>query len=126
MALIAHVVVLTWQPGVTDDEVARIGAAFDDMRAQIPEIIAYSHGPNLRLRRAGQVSAALDDYGVVAVIDEDDLDTYLDHPAHTNLPMHQHMIRERHAVQVVADPVLMTLLNAASGSVSETVPRTQP
>ena len=25
MALIAHVVVLTWQPGVTDDEVERIG-----------------------------------------------------------------------------------------------------
>jgi hypothetical protein len=126
MALIAHVVVLTWQPGVTDDEVERIGAAFDDMRAQIPEIVAYSHGPNLRLRKAGQVSAGLDDYGVVAVIDEDDLDTYLDHPAHTNLPMHQHMILERHAVQVVADPVLMTLLDGTSSSISETAPRKQP
>lgn len=75
--MIRHVVVLTFTPGTTDEQVAAAKARLDALPALIPQIRAYTTGPDI----GG--SPGHGDFAVVG--DFDDLDAcraYLTHPAH--------------------------------------------
>ena len=75
--MIRHVVVLTFKPGTTADQVAAAKARLDALPATIPQIRAYTTGPDI----GG--SPGHGDFAVVG--DFDDLDgcrAYLTHPDH--------------------------------------------
>ncbi|GAB2834910.1 Dabb family protein [Microbacterium insulae] len=78
--MILHVALFRWQPGVTDDDVARLVAALEEMARGIPEIRGYRCGANLRLRPSPA------DFAVVALVDDEaGLSAYLDAPSHARV-----------------------------------------
>jgi hypothetical protein len=77
MSKIRHVVVFTWNEGITDDDIARVGDALTALPAAIPEIRDYRFGSDIGVNDGNS------HYAVVA--DFDHVDGYLvyrDHPAH--------------------------------------------
>lgn len=95
--MILHLALFTWKKEVTDDAVAALTAALQAMVGQVPELVSYECGPNLRLRPGGA------DYGVAALVeDEAGLTAYLDSDAHAEV-YREHlgrMIDTRSAVQL--------------------------
>lgn len=78
--MIRHVSVLTWADDATPAQVAAVHAALAALPDQIPEIRAYSFGPDLGLVDGNA------HFTIVA--DFDDVDAwhrYQDHPAHQAL-----------------------------------------
>lgn len=95
--MILHLAAFTWNPDVTDADVADLTAALREMAAGIPELRSYECGENLRLRAGGA------DYGVAAVVeDEAALSAYLDSAAHAAVyeRLLGRMIATRAAVQL--------------------------
>lgn len=94
--MILHLALFTWKEEVTDDDVTALTAALRAMAAQIPELVSYECGPNLRLRPGA-------DYAVAALVaDEAALAAYLDSDAHGEV-YRQHlgrMIDTRAAAQL--------------------------
>ncbi|MEV8272231.1 Dabb family protein [Microbacterium sp. NPDC077184] len=95
--MILHLVSFRFREGVTDADVERLTAALHEMAAGIPVLLSYVAGPNLHLRPGGM------DYAVTAIVARpEDLDIYLDHPAHLAVySAHlSDMITERAAAQL--------------------------
>ena len=75
--MMRHVVLVTWQDGVTETELEAVAEGLSSLPSQIPEIIAYDFGPDLGL------SGGAYDFVIVADFeDEDAWRRYLEHPAH--------------------------------------------
>lgn len=75
--MIRHVVMFRWADDVDDDHVAAVTAGLDGLPAQIPEIVAYRHGPDVG------INAGNFDYVVVGdFASADDYLVYRDHPEH--------------------------------------------
>lgn len=94
--MIVHTVTFRWHQGVTAAQVDEFTAALSALPSQIPVLASYRFGPDLGLREANA------DYAVVAVVrNEDDVSTYLDHPAHVAVIRQytQTMAASRSAVQ---------------------------
>jgi hypothetical protein len=100
--VIAHIVVLTWHPGVTPEQVAEVNAVLGRLPAEIPELLSYSFGANLRLREPGG------DYAVCAVVEPEHLARYLDHPAHRDVVERVlgPLVAKRAAAQLTLEPQL--------------------
>ncbi|HEX9065549.1 MAG TPA: Dabb family protein [Streptosporangiaceae bacterium] len=78
--MIRHVVVMTWKPGTTPDQVEAVRAGLATLPAQMTGLTGYAFGPD-----AG-VSQGTADFAVVA--DFDSRESYLayrDHPAHREI-----------------------------------------
>lgn len=77
--MIAHIVIWTWKPDVTEERVRELVRALRELTARMPSLVRYECGPALGLRQGG-------DFGVIAVTrDADGLAAYLDHPDHVEL-----------------------------------------
>lgn len=76
--MILHLVVFTWREGTTADDVARLEAALRLMPDLVPQLAQYHVGADLGLRGNA-------DFGVAAVLAQDDLAAYLDHPEHVRI-----------------------------------------
>ena len=75
--MVRHVVLLSWNEKFDDEAVEAVTRGFADLPAQIPEIRAYTFGPDLQTDRRNS------DYVLVADFDnEEDFQTYSNHPAH--------------------------------------------
>jgi hypothetical protein len=75
--MLRHVVCLTWHPDATVDEVAAVHAALAELPAQIPELRAYTFGPDVG------VAPGNADFAIVADFDDEDgWRRYQKHPAH--------------------------------------------
>lgn len=109
--LIAHLVVLTWKEDVTPDRVARLDEELSALPGKVPVLLAYSHGTNLRLRGPGG------DYGICAIVDDSDLELYLDHPEHRAVLGGGlgDMISSRAAAQIPVTDELARLITSAPG-----------
>ena len=91
-----HVVMFKWAEGLGAEHVAAVRDGLDALPAQIPQIRAYKHGPDV------QVSEGNYDYVLVADFDDiDDWRTYRDHPQHQLFIAEniQGQLAERAAVQ---------------------------
>ena len=75
--MITHVVVLKWNPEITDEHVETVRLALMTLPAEISEIATYHCGPNVG---PGEVNS---DFAVVATFASlDDWRVYDGHPAH--------------------------------------------
>jgi hypothetical protein len=75
--MVTHIVIFTWNPGVTGQQVARFQHALDHMASELKELTTIRHGPDLRFREGNG------DYALVATFaDKAAWDTYQAHPAH--------------------------------------------
>ena len=95
--MILHLAAFTWKDDVTADDVAELTTQLRDMAAQIPELLSYHCGPNLRVRPSPA------DYGVAATVEDTRaLEAYLDSPVHAAVyeRLLGRMIAERVAVQL--------------------------
>ena len=75
--LVTHIVIFTWKPGVTADQVKAFRTALDVLAADVSDITALHHGPDLQFR-AGNGDYAL----VTTFADKRGWDTYQAHPKH--------------------------------------------
>lgn len=76
---VCHVVTFTFKPGTSDDAIAKLGVALDDLAANAGAI-SYRHGRDLK-RRDGNA-----DYAVTAVFDDyDRFHAYLTSPQHLGI-----------------------------------------
>jgi hypothetical protein len=76
-AMLTHVVLMTWKPGITADQVAAVGEGFARLAQDIPQIRSYRFGPDQGLYPGNA------DYALVAAFDsEADLRAYASHPLH--------------------------------------------
>jgi hypothetical protein len=75
--MLRHVVVLKWKKELSDEQAERVRSALDDLGSQSPDVRAFSHGWDLRIRAGGY------DYALVADFDDaDGWRAYSAHPAH--------------------------------------------
>ena len=58
--MVNHIVIFSWLPGVTDEQVATLGRAFDVLAAQQSDILTLRHGRDLAFREGNG------DYALVA------------------------------------------------------------
>ncbi len=79
--MILHVVTFRWRDGVTNEDVDALIADLDTFRHTVePLLVDYRFGRDLGLRPGNG------DFAVVALVGSpEDLDAYLDHPAHKDL-----------------------------------------
>ncbi len=74
--MILHLAIFRWKDGTTDEQIAAVVEALNELPAQIDVLRSYTAQPNLRLRPGA-------DFGVAAVFDDAEaVAAYLDHPAH--------------------------------------------
>ncbi len=74
--MVTHVVIFTWSPGTTAEQVAQLGEALDALAAALA--VPISHGPDLRFREGNG------DYALVASFDDRaGWDAYQADPRHT-------------------------------------------
>lgn len=95
--MILHIATFRWKDDVTPADVADLTESLRAMAADLPELISYECGENLRLRPGGA------DYGVAALVEDSAaLDAYLDSPAHNEVyeRLLGRMLAERSAVQL--------------------------
>lgn len=78
--MVTHIVIFSWFPGVTDEQVAALGGALDDLAAQQRDIVAIRHGRDLACREGNG------DYALVATFaDKAGWAAYQVDPAHKDL-----------------------------------------
>jgi hypothetical protein len=78
--MILHLAVFRWNDDVTPDDVAAVEEELAAFRPKVPEILDYHFGADLGLREGNG------DFAVLALVaTPDDLNAYLDHPAHKEL-----------------------------------------
>jgi hypothetical protein len=94
--VLRHVVCLTWSEDATPAEVAAVTDALAELPAQIPDLRAYSIGPDVGLAPGNA------DFAIVADFDDaDGWRRYQEHPAHQAVLVEQlrPMIAARTAAQ---------------------------
>lgn len=75
--MVTHVVIFNWVAGTTPQQVERLAAAFDRLAAEVADLGALRHGPDLGFRDGGG------DYGLVATFaDKAAWDAYQADPRH--------------------------------------------
>ena len=75
--MVTHIVIFTWLPGVTDEQVAAFAMALDGLAAHRSDIITMQHGRDLLFRKGNG------DYALVATFaDKAGWDDYQADPAH--------------------------------------------
>lgn len=98
---ILHIAMFRWRTGVGEAQVAAFEQALELLPEQVECLRSYRFGRDLGIREGNF------DYGVVAELDSaDEVDGYLDHPAHIRL-IDEHvsrMLAERRAVQLDVEP----------------------
>jgi len=95
--VILRCVTFTFAEDTTPEQVEAVTLALARLPAQIPSLLRYVHGPDLRLRDG------TGDYAVAAwVADAEGLAAYLDHPAHVSTvgTVVAPLIASRQAVQI--------------------------
>jgi hypothetical protein len=75
--MIRHVVLFTWKPEATDEQKAAVAAELAKLPGEIPEIRAYTFGPDAGINQGNYHFAVVADFD-----DEDGYRTYRDHPRH--------------------------------------------
>lgn len=88
--MIRHTVMFRWADDVADEHVDTVCAALAALPGQIPEIAAYTFGPDARI--------GVGNYDFVVVADFADADAYTTYRDH---PIHQDFIRDHIAGKVV-------------------------
>ena len=94
--MILHLACFDFVERTTEEDVAGLTAALEEMAASLPVVRFYRCGANLRLRPGA-------DFGVVAVLDDPSgLEAYLGSDAHAVVQdtWISWMVAERHAVQL--------------------------
>ncbi|MDP9028151.1 MAG: Dabb family protein [Actinomycetota bacterium] len=102
--MILHIVAFDLIDSATEDDVAGLSGALEEMAAGLPQLRFYACGANLRLRDGGS------DFGVVAILDNrQGLDGYLDGDAHKKVAADwlSWIVVGRHAVQLELDPAAL-------------------
>lgn len=75
--MVTHIVIFTWKPGVSDEQVAAFGAALDRLAELHSDITTIRHGRDLAFREGNG------DYALVATFaDKAGWDEYQGDPAH--------------------------------------------
>jgi hypothetical protein len=98
--VVRHIVVFKWKPDVTGEAVQALADGLAALPGQVPEIAAYTFGPDLGLADDHP------DYGLVAdFADVDAYRRYAQHPAHRRLldDLLKPILGSRHAVQIEVD-----------------------
>ena len=98
--MVRHVVVFKWKPEATEEAVRALADGLAALPGQIPEILAYTFGPDLGLADDHP------DYALVAdFADVDAYRRYAEHPAHRRLidELLKPILASRHAVQIEVD-----------------------
>jgi Stress responsive A/B Barrel Domain len=95
--MVRHVVVFTWKPEATDEAVQAFADGLAVLPGQIPEIVSYAFGPDLRLGAGNHDFALVADFA-----DVDAYRRYAEHPAHRQLrdELLSPIVASRHAVQL--------------------------
>ncbi len=75
--MIRHAVLFRFDDLFNESALAAMSAALDALPAQIPEILAYHHGPDLGIGPTNFAYAITADFAST-----DDFATYRDHPEH--------------------------------------------
>jgi hypothetical protein len=75
--VIRHVSLLTFREGTTDAQIRAIGDALSTLPAGIPELRAYTFGPDLAIETGNATFAVVAEVATV-----DDYIAYRDHPEH--------------------------------------------
>ena len=76
--MLRHVVMFKWNGSVDPAHVAAVATGLDGLRAEIPQITAYHHGPDAGINDGNFDYVVVGDFA-----DRDDYLTYRDHPLHT-------------------------------------------
>ncbi len=98
--MVRHVVVFNWRPEASEEAVEALADRLAALARQVPEILAYTFGPDLGLADDHP------DYGLVAdFADVDAYRRYAQHPAHRRLieDLLKPILASRHAVQIEVD-----------------------
>jgi len=75
--MIKHVVLLTWQDGITDEQIAEVDDSLGHLVETIDDIYSYDYGPDMGLVKGNS------DYSIVAeFLTEEDFFSYAKHPEH--------------------------------------------
>ena len=81
--MVTHIVIFTWAPGVSSEQIAEFGSEMDRMAAEFSATMSIRHGPDLALREGNG------DYALVA--------SFADHAAWSAYqahPRHQAFVRD--------------------------------
>jgi hypothetical protein len=91
-----HVVMFRWNDTVDDDDLAAVGAGLDALAAEIAEIAAFAHGPDVGVNDGNYDYVVVGDFRSL-----DDYNVYRDHPAHRRFitDLIAGRVAERSAVQ---------------------------
>jgi hypothetical protein len=75
--MVTHIVIFSWIPEVTGEQVAAFGQAFDRLAASLHDLAVFRHGPDLAIREGNG------DYALVASFaDRAGWDAYQARPEH--------------------------------------------
>jgi hypothetical protein len=75
--MVTHIVIFSWLAGVTDEQIADLGRAFDSLAAHQSDVLALCHGRDLAFREGNG------DYALVATFaDQAGWAAYQADPAH--------------------------------------------
>ncbi len=75
--MITHIVIFSWKPGVTQDQVSSFGQALSQMAAELAPMVVIYHGSNLAFRDGNG------DYALMATFpNKDGWDAYQAHATH--------------------------------------------
>lgn len=89
--MLKHIVLLTWQDGTTDAQIAEVGDSLGHLVETIEVIHSYDYGADMGLVQGNS------DYSIVAeFLTEEDFFAYAEHPEH------------RQFVNEVAQPIVAT------------------
>lgn len=89
--MIRHVAVFRWIDEATPEQIAAVHDGLGSLPAQIPSILAYTHGPDLQLGEGRWDYAVVGDFE-----DPEGYQAYVDHPAHD-------VVRRETIVPLIAD-----------------------
>ncbi len=95
--MVRHVVVFNWRAEASEEAVQALADGLAALPGQVPEILAYTFGPDLGLADDHP------DYGLVAdFADVDAYRRYAQHPAHRRLidDLLEPILASRHAIQI--------------------------
>lgn len=75
--MLTHIVIFSWKPGVTAEQVDCFGQALSRMASELADMVSICHGRDLALREGNG------DYALVATFpDKAGWDAYQAHPTH--------------------------------------------